>query len=257
MFKILLLETWYGLSDYVVEERINGSLLFSEFLNLDFGVAAPDHSTISRFHLEITRLGIMDKLLGELYKQFEKHGISHINQGALVDASIVDSLHAPDGRIVIEVAEDREDVRSEDAHSQEEAYHCVLKSKKPGMNSEARWVCKDKAYRYGYKKHVLPDEQGLVEAVITTAANCADTVVLPDLMEKAELVLGVQLLADKGYSSKRNSKYLSRYGIIDGIMFKAQRGQAFSGAQKAFNRAVSRYRSLITPIRDKQCLFSP
>ncbi|ERJ86106.1 hypothetical protein HMPREF1988_00165, partial [Porphyromonas gingivalis F0185] len=30
MFKILLLETWYGLSDYEVEERINDSLLFSE-----------------------------------------------------------------------------------------------------------------------------------------------------------------------------------------------------------------------------------
>ena len=34
MFKILLLQTWYGLSDYEVEERINDSLLFSEFLLL-------------------------------------------------------------------------------------------------------------------------------------------------------------------------------------------------------------------------------
>ena len=38
MFKILLLQTWYGLSDYEVEERINDSLLFSEFLLLDMGV---------------------------------------------------------------------------------------------------------------------------------------------------------------------------------------------------------------------------
>ena len=63
MFKILLLQTWYGLSDYEVEERINDSILFSEFLGLDMGVAAPDHSTISRFRLELTRLGVMDKLL--------------------------------------------------------------------------------------------------------------------------------------------------------------------------------------------------
>ena len=35
MFKILLLQVWYGLSDYEVEERINDSLLFSEFLPLD------------------------------------------------------------------------------------------------------------------------------------------------------------------------------------------------------------------------------
>ena len=37
MFKILLLETRYGLSDYEVEERINDSLLFSEFPGLDVG----------------------------------------------------------------------------------------------------------------------------------------------------------------------------------------------------------------------------
>ena len=43
MFKILLLQTWYGLSDYEVEERINGSILFSEFLLLDMGLPAPDH----------------------------------------------------------------------------------------------------------------------------------------------------------------------------------------------------------------------
>ena len=43
-------------SDYEVEERINDSILFSEFLNLDMGVPAPDHSTISRFRLELTRL---------------------------------------------------------------------------------------------------------------------------------------------------------------------------------------------------------
>ena len=50
-------------SDYEVEERINDSILFSEFLNLDMGVAAPDHSTIGRFRLELTHLEITDKLL--------------------------------------------------------------------------------------------------------------------------------------------------------------------------------------------------
>ena len=96
MFKILLLQTWYGLSDYEVEERINDSLLFSESLLWDMGLPAPDHSTICRFRAELTRLGIMDKLLRELNKQFKKHGISRIDQGVIVDASIVDSPHAPD-----------------------------------------------------------------------------------------------------------------------------------------------------------------
>ena len=56
MFKILLLQTWYGLSDYGVEERINASILFSEFLLMDIGLPAPDHSTICRFRAKLTTL---------------------------------------------------------------------------------------------------------------------------------------------------------------------------------------------------------
>ena len=60
-----------------------------------------DHSSICRFRAELTRLGIMVKLLRELNKQLTKHGISRIKQGAIVDASIVDSPHAPDRSILI------------------------------------------------------------------------------------------------------------------------------------------------------------
>ena len=245
LFKILLLEIWYGLSDYEVEERINDSLLFSEFLVLDVGFPSPDHSTISRFRSELTRLGIMDKLLRELNKQFKKHGISRIDQGAIVDASIVDSPYSPDGSVVIEVAEDREDTRSDEARTQEEAYHCELKSGKPGVDSKARWVHKGRHYRYGYRKHVLTDEQGLVETVLTTSANCSDTVVLPELIKKSKLPGGISVLADKGYCSKKNSEYLARQGLIDGIMLKAHRGQVLSESQKRLNRMISKTRCLI------------
>ena len=166
------------------------------------GLPAPDHSTICRFRAELTRLGIMDKLLKELNKQFKKHGISRIDQGAIVDASIVDSPNAPDGSILIEVADDREDLRTKEEQAQEQAYQYELKSRKPGVDTEARWVRKGRQYRYGYKKHVLTDRQGLVESIITTPANCADTVVLPKLIEKAELTQGVSVLADKGYCSR-------------------------------------------------------
>ncbi|GAD06985.1 Transposase DDE domain [Porphyromonas crevioricanis] len=187
----------------------------------------------------------MDKLLRELNKQFEKHGISRIDQGAIVDASIVDSPYSPDGSIIIEVAKDREDARSQDALDQEEAYQYELRRGKSGVDSEARWVRKGKHYRYGYKKHVLTDEQGLVEALITTPANCADTVTSPDLIEKSELSSRVSMLADKGYCSKKNSESLARHGLKDGIMFKASRGKVLNERQKQLNRMISKTRCLI------------
>ena len=93
----------------------------------------------------------------------------------MVDASIVDSPNAPDGSILIEVADDREDLRTEEEQAQEQAYQYELKSRKPGVDTEARWVRKGRHYRYGYKKHVLTDGQGLVESIITTPANCAES----------------------------------------------------------------------------------
>ena len=55
--------------------------------------------------------------------------------------------------LLIEVADDREDLRTEEEQAQEQAYQYELKSRKPGVDTEARWVRKGRHYRYGYKKH--------------------------------------------------------------------------------------------------------
>jgi len=99
--------------------------------------------------------------------------------------------------------------------------------------------------RYGDKKHVLTDGQELVESVITTPANCDDTVVLPELIEKAELTQGISVLADKGYCSKKNSAYLLERGLIDGIMLKVQKGMKLTERQRELNNAISKMRCLI------------
>ena len=51
MFKILLLQTWYDLSDYGVEERINGSILFSEIPPPGYGPS----SSRAQHHLSLSR----------------------------------------------------------------------------------------------------------------------------------------------------------------------------------------------------------
>ena len=89
LFKMLLLETWYNLSDCALEERINDSITFSRFLGLKMEEVSPDHSTISRFRSALTELGLMDKLLAQFNKQLSRHHIS-VREGVLVDASLVE-----------------------------------------------------------------------------------------------------------------------------------------------------------------------
>jgi transposase, IS5 family len=44
LFKMSLLQTWYGLSDYEVEDRINYSISFSRFVELCLEDAVPNRS---------------------------------------------------------------------------------------------------------------------------------------------------------------------------------------------------------------------
>ncbi|SHF92244.1 Transposase domain [Mariniphaga anaerophila] len=55
LFKVCLLQTWYGLSDYEVEDRINDSISFSYFCGMHIDQVSPDHSTISRFRTLMTK----------------------------------------------------------------------------------------------------------------------------------------------------------------------------------------------------------
>ena len=148
-----------------------------------------------------------------------------IKEGAIVDASIVDSPNKPTGGRQIVIAEDREDNRTDEEKEAEEVYQQTIVSTKPGVDEEARWVKKGKEYRYGYKKYTLTDSQGLVLEVITTSANTSDTTQIIPLVEKAGLPEETMILADKGYTSQKNRTALKGLKLEDGIMHKATRGK--------------------------------
>ena len=92
------METWYNLSECALEERINDSITFSLFVGLKKEAVSPDHSTISRFRSALTELSLLDKLLSHFNKQLSRHHIS-VREGVLVDASLVDTPHKPNGKI--------------------------------------------------------------------------------------------------------------------------------------------------------------
>jgi IS5 family transposase len=64
--KMSLLQTWYGLSDYEVEDRLNDSISFSYFCGMHIDEVAPDHSTLSRFRSALTKVKTFEKLFGSI-----------------------------------------------------------------------------------------------------------------------------------------------------------------------------------------------
>ena len=89
-----LLQTWYGLSDYEVEDWVNDSILFSYFCGLHIDQVAPDHSTLSRFRTILTKAKAYESLFKEINRQLEAHQII-VKMGAIIDASVMDTSLKP------------------------------------------------------------------------------------------------------------------------------------------------------------------
>jgi IS5 family transposase len=239
LFKICLLQTWYGLSDYEIEEQVNDSLSFMRFLDLTLEDSVPDHSVISRFRTTLSELNVYEELLVTINKQLEKKNIL-VNKGIIVDASVTDTLRKPRGKKEYQVVEDR---KEENIDLIKVAVNNAVSVKiASNVDREAGWIKKGGKIRYGYKKHVATNEEGLVLAVVTTAANESDTIYLKEVVDKVNIEKWKRVRADKGYSSCKNREYLKKKELKNGIMYKAEKNKPLNVHQQRFNNIVSQVR---------------
>lgn len=231
LFKMCLLQTWYGLSDYEVEDRVNDSISFSYFCGLHIDQVAPDHSTLSRFRTAMTKANAFEPLFKEVNRQLEEKQIV-IKKGALVDASVVDTPLRPKGKTNYEVTKDREDEQEVE----------VKKDFADSVDKDASWLKKSGKYRYGYKKHYVTDEEGLVLGVVTTKASTNEIVNLEEVLDAADLPENIPLKADKGYQSKKNSALLKQRKLKNHILKKAKKNKPLTNWEKKFNKLVGKMR---------------
>jgi IS5 family transposase len=242
LFKMALLQTWYGLSDYEVEDRVNDSISFSRFVGISLDDNVPDHSVLSRFRTELTEKGAYEKIFKALNKQLDRHKIL-VKTGAIIDASIVDSPLKPKGTVTYEVENDRaQEERSEEQKDLENKEQRLLKVEKTGVDTDARWIKKAGKLRYGYKKHYVTDQEGLVLGVLTTAANVNEIANLEEVLDTADLPEGIHLNGDKGYASAKNEEILKKKNIKSRILLKAKKGKPLTEREKLRNKLIGKTR---------------
>jgi transposase, IS5 family len=235
LFKMGLLQTWYGLSDYEVEDRVNDSISFSKFVGLGLDSSVPDHSVLSRFRTELTKKNVYEKLFKELNKQLEKHKII-VKTGVIIDASIIDTPLMPKGKPTYEVVDERE------ATDENQIETKLVKQVSSGTDLDAKWIKKGGKLRYGYKKHVVTDTEGMILGVHTTAANVNEIANLADVLDCAELPENIVLYGDKGYQSENNSTVLKERKIKNRILKKAKKNKALTSLELKFNKLVGKTR---------------
>ena len=94
------------------------------------------------------------------------------------------------------------------------------------------------SYYYGYKKHYVTDEEGLVLGVVSTKASVNEGSNLQEVLASADLPEGIPLKGDKGYESERNASLLNKRKLKNHILKKAKRGKPLTDFEKKFNKRV-------------------
>jgi IS5 family transposase len=165
MFRILLLQEWYGLSDLEAEKQIADRISFMGFLG--FPDMVPDSRTIWLFKNRMKETGADDLVWAELQRQLDAKGLK-VKRGTIQDATFIES-----------------DPGSSKKPRGEEA-----KTRRSRDGTSAK---KGNEIHFGYKLHSKIDiDYCLIRDIETTTASLHDSQV--DLSTKGEVVL-----RDKGY----------------------------------------------------------
>jgi len=90
MFKVLILQRLYNVSDEQMEFQINDRLSFMRFLGVGLSHKVPDQNTIWLFRENLIKCGVIEQLFKRFDKQMSEEGFL-IKEGSIIDATIVEA----------------------------------------------------------------------------------------------------------------------------------------------------------------------
>ena len=214
LFKAVLLQSLYGLSERELEDALDDRLSFRRFVGLSLEEAVPDHTVLNRFRNRLVAEGLLDKLFAELDRQLEKAGVI-LHRGTMLDATVVPAVSAPPG--------DRRATQDPEAGF----------AKRQGKSGSI----------FGYKAHVGVDHgSGMIRAVRTTAANVNDTTPADGLIRGDERVVW----GDAAYHTHARERALRARGIKPRLMRRANKHHPKLPARlRRYNRLIARRRAAV------------
>src|ERR1700691_418998 len=233
MFRMLVLQSLYNLSDEQVEYQVRDRLSFTRFLRLGIEDSIPDGTTLWLFREALTKAGLIEKLFARFGQHLEAKGYI-ARGGQMVDATIVPVPKQRNGR------DENEDVK---AGKTPEAWQ-----KNPAKNrqkdKDARWTKKHGKSFYGYKNHVNADaKHKLIRQYDVTDASVHDSQTFDGLVNQANT--SADVYADSAYRSAEAEAKLSLRGLRSRIHLRASRNHPLSKAQTNANRQKSKVRARI------------
>ena len=195
MFKICILQQYYGLSDDQAEFQINDRMGFMRFLNLSIADDIPDSKTIWNFSEKLKDLGLVKELFKLFLKELNRLGLI-VNEGKIIDASFVEAPRQRNSR------DDNKHIKTTGTAPKS---WDNKPNKKRQKDTDARWTKKNFQSYYGYKNHAKIDGTSkLIETYTVTDASVHDSQELDNLLNEK----------DKGQDIHADSAYVGQEDII-------------------------------------------
>jgi len=236
MFKILILQRYYNVSDDQIEYQINDRMSFMRFLNLTIADDIPDSKTVWNFREQLIDLRIVDELFALFLKELEKLNLI-INEGKIIDASFIEVPKQRNSRI--ENTEIKTGITPESFEQNS--------NKKSQKDLDARWTKKNNISYYGYKNHVKVDAKSkLIVKYEVTDASVHDSQVLENLLDEKDA--GEDFNGDSAYSGEKQRAIISQKEMIDKTCKKGYKNNPLTQQEIATNREKSRIRSRVEHI---------
>ena len=232
MFKILVLQRVYGLSDEQAELQIMDRLSFQDFLGLRLADKVPDEKTIWVFRQDLTEKKVAESLFETFKAHLESTGLL-LKAGVIVDATFVDVPRQRNTR------EENETIKK--GAIPEEWGKEENQNKLEQKDTDARWTKKNGERHFGYKDHVKVDRGSkLITAYTVTDASVHDSQAVGNLLTQEDA--GKEFHADSAYVGEPIAKVLEEKGMGNAIHEKGYRNHPLTEEQKSRNREKSKIR---------------
>lgn len=197
VYKMLLLQHFYNLSDPEVESQVNDRLSFRRFCGLTLSEAAPDETTLVRFRARLREAGLDTGLFDLVNAQLAERGLM-VRTTTVVDATLISAATALPTREQTAAAQTRD--------------------------PDASYTAKRGRAIYGYKAHIGVDgADGLIRTASLTTAREHDTKGLARVVPPHN---PGRVIADKGFDSAKNRDHVKAAAGRDGLMRRDRQGRS-------------------------------
>src|SRR5574344_157454 len=236
MFKLLIIQQYYNLSDDQMEYQLTDRLSFRNFLGLDSGDKIPDAKTIWLYNDRMSKAGGAKRMFDKFTKYLNDKGF-YLNAGQMMDASFVEVPRQRNTREENKMIKEGkgDELWLDNPH------------KKCQKDTDARWTKKNNQVYYGYKDHIKDDTgTKLINNYTITSASVHDSQEKEKLLDERDS--GQDLFADSAYVGETIAMSLEEKGIENQINKKAYKGTPLTKEEQYENRLKSKIRARVEHI---------